>query len=245
MFLRAGKKTYSGFDAYRVLALALPPLWPLAPWLFFPGVSTLGKWVYGYVARNRLALIRCDPTCSTENTQSDNSMLSAKKHARRYVLGCRLAVAAWIAVVGAVWFNRIEYYPFTAVQMFTRPPGSVVSYYKTLGHWESGRVSRFYLEDTLGVMSINSRYEPLFDICFGNADQIAVCRKTLSILGAAYNGKARSGEKLTHLEIQRWKWDFGSNPRDPNHGGLEARFIGEVPADGRTQANVTPVAIEK
>jgi hypothetical protein len=151
----------------------------------------------------------------------------------RTVTGWGMAIAAVIAIQGFFWSNGIEYYPFTSVQMFTGKSGTVVSYYKTLGHWESGRVSPVYLEDTLGVLSINSRYEPLFELCFGDAGQIALCKKTLSILGSAYNGKAPAGDKLTHLEIQRWKWDFGSKPRDPNYGDLDARVIGEVRVDGR------------
>src|SRR5262249_9210543 len=53
----------SGFKAYRVIALALPALWPLVPWLFLPGISSLGALFYNYVARNRLKLLWCDSHC--------------------------------------------------------------------------------------------------------------------------------------------------------------------------------------
>ena len=237
LFVRARARDYGGFEAYRVLAFALPPLWPVAPWLFLPGALTLGNAVYGYISRRRLAFTKCDPACSVEDAQGAKSAVSNPGRQRRYGLVCGLTVAAVIAIQGFFWLNRIEYYPFTAVQMFTGKVQTVVTYYKTLGHWESGRVSPVYLEDTLGVFSINSRYEGLFLVCFGDAEQNALCRKTLGILGSAYNRKA-SGDKLTRLEIQRWKWDFAANPRDPNYGELDARFIGDVAADRRAQAGL-------
>ena len=107
-----------------------------------------------------------------------------------------------------------------------------MTYYKTLGHWESGRVSPIYLEDTLDVMSINSRYEGLFDLCFGDPDQTALCRKTVMILGSAYNGKNGRTDRLKQVEIQRWKWDFDARPRDPRYGDLDATFVGDVPSSG-------------
>jgi predicted DCC family thiol-disulfide oxidoreductase YuxK len=246
MFVRSAGKSYSGFTAYRALALALPALWPVAPWLFIPGAVTLGNAAYGFIARHRLGLAKCDLACPTDSADTQRVLPGPARDSRRYVFGWGMAVAAVIAVQGFVWFDRIEYYPLTAVQMFTGRTGTVVWYYKTLGHWESGRVSPVYLEDSLAFMSINSRYEPLFVLCFGDANHIALCRKTLSILGSAYNDRARSRDNLTHLEIQRWRWDFGSRPRDPDHGEIDARLVAEVPIGGRSQASlVKQVTIEK
>jgi hypothetical protein len=109
--------------------------------------------------------------------------------------------------------------------MFSNVKNSV-TYYKVLGHWQSGQVSTFQLEDTLGAMSINSRYEPLFDLCFGSEDrQLALCKKTLGIMMSAYNRKAAPDKMLADLEIQRWTWDYMSDPQDPNYGNLDARYV--------------------
>jgi hypothetical protein len=116
--------------------------------------------------------------------------------------------------------------------MFTGKKTSTVTYFKTLGHRESGGISKIHLEDAIGAWSINSRYEPLFYLCFGQPDDVNLCKKTLSILGSAYNKKVAPGEKLTDLEIQRWKWDFESNPQDPNYGYIDASFVGQIKADG-------------
>ena len=233
MYVISRGQAYAGFYGYRTIALALPALWPIAPWLFLPGVSALGGAVYRYVARHRLRLLTCDSSCQTEPSQSIAPTVASPTHSVRYHLSYGLAVAVVIVAMGFFWLRQIEYYPFTAVQMFLGSGNSMVTYFKTLGHRESGEISKIYLEDAIGAWSINSRYEPLFDLCFGKPDDVDLCGKTLAVLGSAYNKKVPPGEKLTAYEIQRWKWDFGSDPQDPNYGHLDARFVFEIKANGR------------
>lgn len=212
--------TYHGADAYRVLARVLPPLWPIVPLTLIPGVFRLGQAIGRRIARDRGPLVT-----------PEGPVPGSPLHAQRFATACGVALAAIIAIQTLFWLNRLEFYPFTSVQMFTGKPGTVVTYYKTLGHWESGRVSTLRLEDTIGVLALNSRYEALFELCFGNSAQSGLCQKTVLILGSAYNKKVAAGDKLTQLEIQRWKWDFGANPRDPNYGQMDTRFISEVLRD--------------
>jgi predicted DCC family thiol-disulfide oxidoreductase YuxK len=54
-----GGRVYHGFGAFRWLAWRLPLLWPLAPFLYLPGVPTLGQRLYLWVARNRFRLVPC------------------------------------------------------------------------------------------------------------------------------------------------------------------------------------------
>ena len=225
-------QAFSGFHGYRAIALALPALWPVAPWLFLPGISTLGQAVYGYVARRRLSYLNCDSSCATDTSQIGAQTLTAPSQSGHYRLSYGIAVAGVIVAMGYFWLRQIEYYPFTAVPMFTGEKTSTVTYFKTLGHRESGAISKIQLEDALGAWSINSRYEGLFYLCFGKPEEVELCNKTLSILGSAYNKKVAPGEKLTGLEIQRWKWDFRAHPDDRQYGYLDARFTGQIKADG-------------
>lgn len=48
-----GGRTENGFDAFRLLAWHLPPLWPIAPFLYVPGVPFVGRKVYAEVAARR------------------------------------------------------------------------------------------------------------------------------------------------------------------------------------------------
>lgn len=50
-----------GFRAFRALCWNLPPLWVLAPFLYIPGMTAIGDWVYDNVASRRM---RCgDGAC--------------------------------------------------------------------------------------------------------------------------------------------------------------------------------------
>jgi predicted DCC family thiol-disulfide oxidoreductase YuxK len=51
--IEPGGRCAAGFDGFRSIARALPPLWPLLPILYIPGVPPLGRRVYAYVARHR------------------------------------------------------------------------------------------------------------------------------------------------------------------------------------------------
>jgi predicted DCC family thiol-disulfide oxidoreductase YuxK len=54
-----GGRVYHGFAAFRWIAWRLPLLWPVAPFLYIPGVPWLGQRLYLWVARNRFHLVPC------------------------------------------------------------------------------------------------------------------------------------------------------------------------------------------
>jgi predicted DCC family thiol-disulfide oxidoreductase YuxK len=58
------KRAYAGFKAFRWMSWRMPLTWPLAPWLYLPGVPWLGHRVYLWIARNRFKLVPCkDGVC--------------------------------------------------------------------------------------------------------------------------------------------------------------------------------------
>ncbi len=63
--ITSGGQVLAGFRGIRYLAWFLPPGWPAAPFLYLPGVPTLGQWLYLKIARNRFNLVPCrDGVCS-------------------------------------------------------------------------------------------------------------------------------------------------------------------------------------
>jgi predicted DCC family thiol-disulfide oxidoreductase YuxK len=46
-------RTLTGFDGLRQISWLLPPLWPLAPLLYLPGVAPIGRTIYRRIARRR------------------------------------------------------------------------------------------------------------------------------------------------------------------------------------------------
>jgi len=55
------RKVHAGFFALRRAAWLLPPLWPVAPLLYVPGISKLGPAIYRWIAQHRYGLARCTP----------------------------------------------------------------------------------------------------------------------------------------------------------------------------------------
>jgi predicted DCC family thiol-disulfide oxidoreductase YuxK len=53
-------RVYAGFRAVRWLLWRLPATWPLAPFLYLPGVPWAGQRLYRWVARNRFDLVPCE-----------------------------------------------------------------------------------------------------------------------------------------------------------------------------------------
>jgi hypothetical protein len=52
-YIQHGGSLEGGFYSFRRLTLVLPPLWPLAPLMWLPGMQLMGVPAYAWVARNR------------------------------------------------------------------------------------------------------------------------------------------------------------------------------------------------
>ena len=50
-------RLHEGFYAFRALSMLLPPLLPIAPALWVPGVAKIGSAVYRLIARNRAKIL--------------------------------------------------------------------------------------------------------------------------------------------------------------------------------------------
>jgi len=223
-------QAYRGFYGYRRIASALPVLWPLAPWLFLPGISSLGTLVYGYMARNRLKFFWCDSHCPVQPAVEGESAQVATTGDAARGFGYTLAVSGIVVVALLCWFYHIEFYPFTSWHLYSglRTSGKV-EYWKVFAQRESGVSSRARLEDTIGALALDNRYSRFLAQCFEEqSSDVEICKKFLRAAAAAYNKKAQPGERVTQYEIQIWTWDFLSYPSDPNYGQLIDRFAFEI-----------------
>ncbi len=233
---------YRGFGGYRCLVLAIPVLWPLAPWLFLPGISLLGASVYGRVARNRRRVLWCDSHCPVEQPSGAGAKgQGATTGDANRGFGFALAVSAIIGVALLCWFYRIEFYPLTSWHLYSRSNTSgKVEYHKVLARYESGEISLARLEEGIGALALDGRYSATLERCIAQRmpTDAEVCRKFLTAEARAYNRKARPGRRVKAYEIEVWTWDFLSNPKDPHYGNLTKRFIFEIEEDGYSRAGL-------
>ena len=242
MFVVCRGKAYRGFAGYRRIAVAVPTFWPLALWLFVPGISLLGASVYRRVARNRQKMIWCDSHCPVRPSEERASSPIGTTGGADRGFGYAFAVCAIAAVSLLCWFYHIEFYPLTSWHLFAGLHTSgKIEYKKVFARYESGETSPARFEDGIGALALDGRYEAGLDICIeqtkpGDAE---VCKKFLTAQATAYNRKARRGQKILAYEIQVWTWDFRSNPGDTNHGTLTKRFAFETNEGDKTRERNT------
>ncbi len=121
------------------------------------------------------------------------------------------------------WAIRIEEYPFTAMQMYSKPNHSgVIEWYAVLATYESGAVGKAPIEQVFPALR-DARYRRAIRRGF-ETDGRPVADAFLRALATTHNARAAPGSRITALEVQRWRWDFARDPRDPDHGELDARF---------------------
>jgi predicted DCC family thiol-disulfide oxidoreductase YuxK len=226
-------RVFRGFSAYSAIAKAVPVCWPLVPFLFLPGIRSLGQLIYARIAPHRTQFVACDAGCAVEPAIEDRRLTDGARAAIGTRFGFALTLSVLVALTTACWLQRFEFYPFSAWHLYAMLDTSgTITYYKVMGHYDSGRISGVRLEEGVGALALDARYSIALDKCFGGAADVSVCEKFFIASAAAYNLHRWPGNRLTRYEIQTWKWDFVSNPRDPHYGQLAKRFIVDVTRRG-------------
>jgi predicted DCC family thiol-disulfide oxidoreductase YuxK len=239
MALVSHGRAYSGVLAFRALSSALPALWIFALLFRIPGVTYLGGLVYNRVARGRYGPGRCDDTCPIE--PATPPVFPVGKMTDRQRDGAIFGLSALVLVMTMVFYYKFEFYPFTAMQLFTGLNTSVVTYYRVIGERESGEWSPARLEDGIPALRFNGRYRmAAYEDCFGEPAQRQICQKFLSASLAAYNRKSRASDRLTRYEIDKVMWDFRLTPDDPMHGHTVERVVSAVGEAPRPSSGKTP-----
>jgi hypothetical protein len=122
------------------------------------------------------------------------------------------------------WLCRLEFYPFTGMQMFSAyDPSGIVTYDKVLAHYAAGTVARAPIEHCFGAMA-DSRYRRLLALVWEEGQQ-PVCQAFFQTCGRRWNQQAGSSDAIVQFEVQRWQWNFLAQPHDLTHGHLLARRV--------------------
>ncbi|MGH2413284.1 MAG: DCC1-like thiol-disulfide oxidoreductase family protein, partial [Microcystaceae cyanobacterium] len=119
MYVISRGRAYVGFYGYRVIARVLPIFWLLVPWLYLPGISSLGKRIYRKIAQNRFNLIQCDSSCDIKSLPIEKSTRLLPWNETLKSIYYPLYVSGLIVVLSFIWFKHIENYPITTLQMFS------------------------------------------------------------------------------------------------------------------------------
>lgn len=219
MMFVSGAEADSGFIGYRKLSLALPVFWPLALFLFLPGFSAAGSWLYKLITKKPSANGQSNRAYHGER-RLEISTLPSVKVGLRPILG----VCGLITFMLAIWASRFEFFPFTGMQMYT-DKGSLstapIYYYKVLARGASGEASKALFDRAMGMYATNGRYRQLLWCCFQSADEVQRAQHFFQAIGAAYNRKSKPKEQITQLEVQLWTCPFS----EPKNSSLSKRFV--------------------
>lgn len=154
------------------------------------------------------------------------------------VLSGRPEVRIGVAALGLVillltcWILRIERFPLTGMQMYSRPARSGIStYVQVWAYTTAGDTIRPPFEETIpAIATIDSRYRLVLAGAFRASEEgrrmgEEVCRDFLTRVADLYNPTVRREARITRFEVEQWKWDFERNPRDSRHGQVVDRFV--------------------
>jgi hypothetical protein len=132
-----------------------------------------------------------------------------------------LLLATVTTVLLGAWLARLEFYPLSSLQMFSRVNRSgVVEYYRLVAERASGAVAPF----DLGPCVFRSfAVMPPLKAVFTPAHRERT-RELLATCAARHNAAAAPDDEVTRLEIQRWRWDFRAEPTSATRGTLTERY---------------------
>ncbi len=155
-----------------------------------------------------------------------------------------VGVASGLASLMMVsWLYRVQRYPLTAMQMYSRPSSSdTITYYKVLAHYQSGLVGKAPISDSIpAIAALDSRYRIVIRGAFlsdgtgWDERAVGACREFLQSVARAYNAKRSAGDPIRTLEVQQWTWNFLAYPQDPEHGVLANRFVVQTDSGATTR----------
>lgn len=130
---------------------------------------------------------------------------------------------ALLALLLTCWAARIEEFPFTAMQMYSKPNLSgVIEWFAVSAQFEDGSVRRAPIEDAIPALR-DARYRRVVRHGFREGGE-PTARAFLAAFAAAHNAEAAAGERITAVEVQRRRWDFARDPDDPEHGEISGRY---------------------
>lgn len=123
------------------------------------------------------------------------------------------------------WTFTIEFFPFTAMQMYSSARrGTNVTYYRVVVHEPDGTSRRGYPERWIPALS-DSRYRFIIRDCF-QPKYLNRCEAFVERLGTLMN---RETQLASTIEVQKREWDFQKQPQDPNFGRTTSSFRMDFP----------------
>ncbi len=211
MWVVDDKAARSGFQGYRRMAQAIPLGWVLLPFLYVPGLSHLGAWIYDRIASRR-TILSCDASCPHDFGPPPSFQRPPVSWPAP-----ALAVAMVVFLMGC-WQLHVEHYPFTSMGMFSwkiDPPE--VKYVKAYALYNTGEEERAPFEQWIGAMG-DSRYRQVLMRSFSSREGKQRCRDFLEACRDLPSESA--ARSVTGFRLELWSWNYEIDAQNPDHGNI-------------------------
>ncbi|MDQ3439148.1 MAG: hypothetical protein M3478_02220 [Planctomycetota bacterium] len=208
-----------GFAAVRKLWLSLPALWLVAPLL-------------------PLVPVRRDASGRADEVGT----VAYNPPTRTWSLLRPAGVAMLVVVLFAAWYERLEWFPFTGMQMYSQPRNAHAKQYiehiKVYAIDASGNT----WPANLGVMSGVARYWRVVEEGFKTPKQRRTAEKFILSAAEKFNRTAPQDKRITRMRVEQWRWDYVNNPADEKRGAPVAELLVKVPGEtvASTHAEASP-----
>jgi hypothetical protein len=205
------------------VARALPLGWLVLPLLWVPGMGTLAS----RAAARMMSALASDGTCTLHGPPAPGRVVRAALATPVATRRAPLAVAALAAFMLTIWAHEVEFFPLTALQMYSQPvwrSHDPLITYRVLAVRESGEASRAAWDEVVGPYRRNARFRAFLWNYFDSPAQAERLRRFMTAAGDAWNRTAPAGRRVTRMEAQAWEsmWD------DPRAGRLVDRLAVEL-----------------
>jgi len=128
------------------------------------------------------------------------------------------------AILLLCWATRVEAFPFTAMQMYSKPDLAGIAQYQVVtAKLESGEVEPAPIEAALPALR-DARYRRVIRHGF-HPKHRALAQSFLDVVAEIYNQRAQPGRRIIELRAERWRWDFVHDGDDPQRGRLQDSYI--------------------
>ena len=209
-----------GMAAARNVWRSLPALWLLAPLLPVTGLFARG-------AGRRAEAVA---TASSEQFAS-----------RPWPILRPAAMAMLAVVLFAAWYQRLEWFPFTGMQMYSQPRSAHAKQY--IDHL------KIYATDASGYtwpanfrkMSGVERYWRVIEDGFKTPQQRETAEKFIMAAVDRYNRSVPPWKRVTQMRVEQWRWDYVANPGDDKRGASVAELVVEVPGESLAVSSDEPM----
>lgn len=134
-------------------------------------------------------------------------------------------------VLFAAWYQRLEWFPFTGMQMYSQPRSAHAKQY--IDHL------KIYATDASGYtwpanfrkMSGVERYWRVIEDGFKTPQQRQTAERFITAAVDRYNRSVPTSKRVTQMRVEQWRWDYVANPGDENRGAPVAELVVEVPGE--------------